>query len=301
MLRWLDPAGLLEQVQKARFERATTADFLRGEAALGLAADDPEEAAAVAETIADPADRAGTLVDLADATPTADRARKLALLDRAALQARAGGLSSNKLFQMGEVAERWLELGEAEKARALFAEGRKLVETLPPQKRTDAGSFLAHLSRVEPAVALALIENVGETRWRQRIYGNIAIRLAFEHPAEAEAMLNRIEESTWRIYGAPRICRRLAAKDLPRAGGSPPACPIPPNVPTPGRSWPTAWRRPIAPPPRPRSTRPCARSTRSIRAIDRSATARIRPARSCRWSSGSRPSGSARSSGGPSR
>ncbi len=46
---------------------------------------------------------------------------------------------------MGEVAERWLELGESDKARALFAEGRKLVETLPPQKRTDAGSFQAHL------------------------------------------------------------------------------------------------------------------------------------------------------------
>ena len=88
---------------------------------------------------------------------------------------------------------------------------------MPPQKRTDAGSFLAHLSRVEPAVPLALIENVGETRWRERIYGNIAIRLAFEHPAEAEAVLNRIEEPTWRVFGAPRICRRLARQDGPRA------------------------------------------------------------------------------------
>ena len=217
VLRWLDPATLFEQVQTTRFERGTTADSLRGEAALGMAAADPEEAAAIAETIADPASRAGTLVDLADATPAADRARKLGLLDRAALQARAAGLSSDKLFQMGEVAERWLELGETEKARGLFAEGRKLVESLPPQKRTDAGSFLAHLSRVEPAVPLALIENVGPTRWRERTYGNIAIRLAFEHPAEAEAVLNRIEEPTWRVFGALRICRRLARRDSPRA------------------------------------------------------------------------------------
>jgi hypothetical protein len=216
-LRWLDPGGLLDQVEKTRFERATTSAFLRGEAALGMAAADPEEAAAIAETIADPASRAGTLVDLADATPAADRVRKLGLIERAALQARSAGLSSDKLFQMGEVAERWLELGEAQKARALFAEGRKLVETLPRDKRNDAGSFLAHLSRVEPDAPLALIENVGPMRWRERTYGNIAIRLAFEHPAESEAVLNRIDEPTWRVFGALRVCRRLARRDLRRA------------------------------------------------------------------------------------
>jgi hypothetical protein len=217
VLRWLDPPALLEYVQKLHFDRGTTADFLRGEAALAFVADDPEEAATIAETIADPARRAGTLVDLADLTPAADRARKLALLDRAALQARAAALSSNKLFQMGEVAERWLELGESDKARALFAEGRKLVEALPPQKRTDAGSFQAHLARVEPDAAMSLIKDVGPMRWRQRIYGNIAIRLAFEHPAEAEVVLNQLEEPIWRIWGAPRICRRLARNDLARA------------------------------------------------------------------------------------
>ncbi len=151
VLRWLDPPALLEHIQKTHFDRVSTADHLRSQAALGFVADDPDEAAAIAETIVEPADRTGTLIDLVDLTPAADRARKLALLDRAALQVRGASLSSNKLFQMGEVAERWLELGEMDKSRALFAEGRKLVETMPPQKRTDAGSFQAHLSRVDPA------------------------------------------------------------------------------------------------------------------------------------------------------
>ena len=123
VLRWLDPAGLLEQVQKTRFENGTRADYLRGQAALGMATADPDEAAAIAESIADPAERAGTLVDLVDATPAADRARKLALLDRAALQARAAGISSSKLFQMGEVAERWLELGETEEGSIAVRRG----------------------------------------------------------------------------------------------------------------------------------------------------------------------------------
>lgn len=107
---------------------------------------------------------------------------------------------------MGEVAERWLELGEMDKSRGLFAEGRKLVEAMPPQKRTDAGSFQTHLARVDPAAALSLVKDVGPMRWRQRIYANIAIRLAFEHPAEAEDVLNQLEEPSWRIDGAARIC-----------------------------------------------------------------------------------------------
>ena len=184
---------------------------------------------------------------------------------------------------MGEVAERWLELGETEKARALFAEGRKLVETLPPQKRTDAGSFLAHLARVEPAVPLALIEDVGPTRWRERTYGNIAIRLAFEHPAEAEAVLNRIEEPIWRIFGAPRICRRLARKDWPRARR------IAAGLPNPAErayAW-TFLADGLAAershrPPRPPWIGPCARSTRSTRATasrtDRAEPGRLDPA-----------------------
>jgi hypothetical protein len=118
---------------------------------------------------------------------------------------------------MGEVAERWLELGESTKAKELFAEGRKLAEALPPLKRSDAGSFLAHMARVEPATALAMVKDIGPERYRQRVLGNIAIRLAFEHPAEAEQALSQIEEPIWRIESAPRICRRLARNDVARA------------------------------------------------------------------------------------
>ena len=44
-----------------------------------------------------------------------ERSRKLALLETAVFQAKAGDLSSSKLYVMGEVAERWLELGEHDK------------------------------------------------------------------------------------------------------------------------------------------------------------------------------------------
>ena len=123
ILRWLDPAALLEQVQKTRFEREATADYLRGQAALGLAADDPDEAAAIAETIADPpigpvrwstwpSRRRPPTAPASSPCSTAPRSRP-----------RSAALSSNKLFQMGEVAERWLELGETDKARRSVRRG----------------------------------------------------------------------------------------------------------------------------------------------------------------------------------
>lgn len=216
-VRWLDPPAILEQVEKTKFQSENTADYLKGEAALGLAASDPDEAAAVAEMIADPGRKAGTLVDLVDALPATERARKLALLDRAATQVRTAKQGSNKLYQMGEVAERWLELGEKDKALALFAEGRTLVEALPPLKRTDAGSFLAHLARVDPKTPLELLKGVGPDRWNQRMLANVASRLAFAYPAEAEHALGLLHEPLWRQDAGLRVCRRLARTDPDRA------------------------------------------------------------------------------------
>jgi len=217
VFRWIDPAGLLEQVEKAQFQRPGTANYLKGCAALGLAAADPVEAEAVAETITDASDKAGTLVDLVDALPATERPRKLALLERAATQARRADLGSKKLFQMGEVAERWLEMGEKDKPLALFADGLKLVEALPPPNRRAAGSFLYHLARVDPKSPVELLKGVGEDRWNQRILANIANRAAYAFPAEAEHVLGLLHESVWRYEAGFRVCFHLAANDPERA------------------------------------------------------------------------------------
>jgi hypothetical protein len=215
--RWLDPVELLEHAEKGRFTRGSTSDFLRGEAALGLVARDPEEAVAVAETIADPANKAGTLVDLVDALSASELPRRLALLERAAAQVRAAKLGSNKFFQTGEVAERYLELGQEKQARQLFDEGRALIEALPSEKRTDAGSFLAHLARLDATSPVTLLKNVGPDRWNQRMLANVASRLAFAFPAEAEHAWELLHETTWRRDAGFRICRRLARRDPDRA------------------------------------------------------------------------------------
>jgi hypothetical protein len=215
--RWIEPNELLEHVEKTPYTRTSTTDYLRGEAALGLAVADPEEAIAVAETIVDPSYKAGALVDLVDALPASELPRKLALLERAAAQARAAKLSSNKFFQMGEVAEHWFELGQKQKAEELFGEGRALLDALTPEKRTDAGSFLTHLARVDPTSSMSFLKNVGTDRWNQRMIANVASRLAFAFPTEAERAWEQLREPLWRKDAGLRICRRMARIDPERA------------------------------------------------------------------------------------
>ena len=51
-----------------------------------------------------------------------------------------GGRSRYHLVWLGEVAERWYELGEVEKAKALLAEGLPLVKSIPGEGGSRVGS-----------------------------------------------------------------------------------------------------------------------------------------------------------------
>ena len=97
---------------------------IRTEVAVALAGSDPEEAAAVAESIADPAaarrglDRGGRCPP----APPSDRASSPCSIAPRSTPGPRRTRSSGSA-RMGDVAERLYELGEVEKARALFAEG----------------------------------------------------------------------------------------------------------------------------------------------------------------------------------
>jgi hypothetical protein len=152
----VDPAGTLEKLESARFA-STVWDFrLRTTIALAMAEGDPEEAAGVAESIADPGPRAAALIKLVDALPAAQRDRRLALLDRAAPHARAEPDAAKRLELLGDVAERWYNLGEVEKARALFAEGVKIAAQMPDKKKSERAYFAVQLAVVDPEAALAI-------------------------------------------------------------------------------------------------------------------------------------------------
>jgi hypothetical protein len=213
----IDPASVLEKLDSISFHSPSSRDEVRNRLVVSLATTDPEEAAAVAEAVADPATRAGVLVDLADALPDSERARKLAALDQAALQARAATKTQDKLFQMGEVAERWYELGEADRARTLFAESRTLAGQFADKSDPILGLFAARLSRVDMAGALGIVQGMANKQQADEALANIAVRIAADNPAEAEHILRRIENPLGRVGGICRACLSMAASDPARA------------------------------------------------------------------------------------
>ncbi len=71
-----DPAGVLQKLEAVKFKLETPRLMLLREIVPALAERDLEEAAAVAESIADPATRSAALVALTDRIPESDRATK---------------------------------------------------------------------------------------------------------------------------------------------------------------------------------------------------------------------------------
>jgi len=217
-----DPVGAIGRGEELGLAARNLFDILRGRAALMLAADDPEEAAAALEAVAEPGTRAGFLVDLADALPADQRVRKLDLLDRAAVQARASGETRTKVFQLGEVAERLAELGATARAKALFAEGKPLAEAVAGQARSGAETFAARMARVDLPGALAVIERNTDPDALAVGLGNAAVRVAAVDPAAAEGLLrrafegNRVDNRTGDIAVAV-VARALAKTDPGRA------------------------------------------------------------------------------------
>ena len=150
----VDAPRVLGMLESVNFESDVWKKRLRRELVRKLARTDFEEATAVAESIEDPATRASALVELADRLPVKEHDRKLGLLARALLHARAAAGQGDRLLQMGEVAERWYELGEVAKAKALFTEGLQIARQFADKTDSMQGAFAARLARVDLPAAL---------------------------------------------------------------------------------------------------------------------------------------------------
>jgi hypothetical protein len=120
---------------------------------------------------------------------------------------------------MGEVAERWLELGEAEKAKALFAEGLTLARQITSKGDLRRGRFASRLARVNLAAALELLQELRTGGEAPRVLEGLAFRLTEKNPAEAE----RVWKSTWPdsrvllVWTGPAFYWKMATVDPARS------------------------------------------------------------------------------------
>ncbi len=113
----LDPARVLTMLDQRVI---TQPKAVLPQIALGQFEDDPSEAIATIESDLDPASRAWGFLALAGAVPVNEPARRDELLDRAFAEARKSLGPDARMPLFGEIADRWLTVGERDKASAVL-------------------------------------------------------------------------------------------------------------------------------------------------------------------------------------
>ena len=86
--------------------------------------------------------------------------------------------ASWRLQNMSEIAEQWLDMGERERARPLFDQGKTLNDVLPPK-------FLGQLGRLEPTEVISRLPKLSVpgigANYRNRALVELAVELATDH------------------------------------------------------------------------------------------------------------------------
>jgi len=206
-----DPVGVLQKLEAKEIADPRMISLIEAQVVRALARTDPARAEEVAEAIELPIMHGAALLAVADALPTEERDRKLALLARAAIHAKTAKVA----YQVAEVAERYHELGEKEKAKSLFAESVRLGK----DNTVRRGLFAARLARVDLPAALAIAEEFPASghytaSWVLR---NIALHLAADNPADAERVMRLSPQKPGPYWLPPAIAWKMATTDPARA------------------------------------------------------------------------------------
>ena len=215
----VDPVFALREVDLGRLDSSQEADFVRREVALTHMALDPEDALAIAEGIEDGMGSGLTSIEIAAALPAERRARKLEILGLCRARARNLEHPPYRLVILGRLAEALLDLGESAAAREILAEGQEIASQLPAVEWAAfaRATFAEELAQVDLPAALELVRAM--PRDQRRHLGNIAHELAALDPEAAEELLGRLTSAGGgnRSTYAPRVCYRMATRDLERA------------------------------------------------------------------------------------
>jgi hypothetical protein len=118
-----------------------------------------------------------------------------------------------------QVAERFLDLGQAERGRALLREGEAVAKKLPAGGWVGyaRGAFAEELVQIDPEAAFALAKGLSDAGEFDRHHGNMAHELAGRDPALAERTLAMVKNASQRDQYAVRVVYRMAPLDLARA------------------------------------------------------------------------------------
>jgi protocatechuate 3,4-dioxygenase beta subunit len=202
------------------------AEQFKFHAAAAMLRDDLDEALASSEAISTPHFRGQLYLKACDTLPDSERARKQELLATALVNARAERDVAQQVDLMGQIAERWLDLGEIERGTALLREGQKLAEQLPApseaaQRAHDEAAhlrayFAGPLARIDGPAAIQLSAGFGD-RFADRYRIVVARGLAASDPAAAARVLDELDYAVGHAWQALAVLHRMAGADPHRA------------------------------------------------------------------------------------
>ncbi len=206
-----DPLGVLRKLESEDSVTPLRVPFIKSAVARALARNDPARAEKVAESIDSLSARGAALAAIAEALPAEARDRKLALLARAAVHARA----AKEPLAVFAVALRLLDLGEKETVKGLVAEYVGIGKAIPQHRIT----FSYRLICVDPPAALSIARELSASDrvTANLILRNLALNLAVDNPVEAERVLRMVPQEEGQIWLAPAIAWKMAMSDPVRA------------------------------------------------------------------------------------
>ena len=220
VLARIEPERVLELIHKKVFNVPFLNGMIGLRVAVGLIDESVDEALAVLEGLEEPASKAIGYIDASNKLGAQNQAKALEVLEPALLNARAakapGGMN---LLLMGEVAEQFLDLGQAERGRAILSEGEALAQQLPKAGFAGyaRGAFAEELAQIDLEAALALTKDLANAREFDRHHGNIAHELGGRDPAGSERVLAMVKDRRQRDLYTVRVVYRMAPLDLARA------------------------------------------------------------------------------------
>ncbi len=217
----VEPARVLELIDREGFADPQTRDGLRAELAKSLIREQPDDALAQIEAIENPSARTYAAYEAAGNLPGGDRARVHDLLGRALVAARAIVEPTERAAYLALIGERYFDLGEARRATVLLREAEAIARELPVTGRGAfaRGTVAEELSPIDLPAALELLKGTEEGREYDRHLGCIAHELAGRDPAASERVLMRMRDvwPNFRDKYAQRVCHRMASVDPGRA------------------------------------------------------------------------------------
>jgi hypothetical protein len=214
-----DPARLIEALEKKSLDPWFDG-YVRREAVKHVAAEDFEEARALAESVKDPGFRCACLMDLHDLLPEAKKAERRKLLASALVACKGVTANDHRIIDLAWLARRYLALGDRKKAVALFKEGHAIAKELPTAGWAGyaRAAFAVNLAMVDKEGASALLKELKDPREVVRHNVNLAERVAALNPALAEKVLRvaysglSAQERTVSL-----VCARMVVADPKRA------------------------------------------------------------------------------------